>query len=136
MKTGEADIKQKAREKKAARQRLNQHTQDIRITYSPDEALKVAVGMRQEVSPPPAKLSKPAGGEVVRLITGFEGIAKQVPESVEYVEEDAGPSAWDLWQKSVNAEYEDWSQKREADREADEESRKRNLKLIGMEKYL
>lgn len=136
MKTGEADIKQKAREKKAARERLNRHAQDVRIVHSPDEALKVAVGMREEISPSPGQLSRPAGGEVVRLITGLEGIAKQVPEPVEYVEEDAGPSAWDLWQKSVNAEYEDWSQKREADRQAEEESRKRNLKLMGMEGYL
>jgi len=79
MKTGEAQILQKAKERKAARARVQRYPDDIRILHDPAEALRVAVGVRPAPPalppPPPAVATR---GDVVRLVLPTDGAARAV----------------------------------------------------------
>jgi|SRR5579884_53530 len=101
MKTGEAVIKQKAKERKAARQRITNYQSDLQILYNPAAAVQAA---NESLSPTPeAPAPAPAKrSRAIKVITRFDGMAKQVAE--EKPATPATPKKWDRFVAQMEGE--------------------------------
>jgi len=125
MKVGEAQILQKAKERKAARARVQRYPDDIRILHDPDEALRVAVGARQaEPALPPPPPAVATRGDVVPLFllsdrAGREVAALPAPEPV-HEAPAAAVAVNDAWQIFADEQFREMGDRkqRQADAEA------------------
>lgn len=125
MKTGEDVIKQKARERKAALERVRRYRQDLQVLYEPEEALAVArANARPRQDAVPLRAAQAVGGAVVPLLTGLERAAEAAgPGLPDVAPEPPAAAVNDVW-RAFEAEQ---LAGMEADRQAQlaEEARRR-----------
>ncbi len=78
MKVGEAQIKQKAKERKAALDRVRRYAEDVRILHSPDEALALVMRTQSPAPeiPPPAAAA--VGGSIIPFVTRSDRAAREI----------------------------------------------------------
>ncbi len=135
MKTGEALIKQKARERKAARERVQRYADDVRVLYSADEAVAIA---RANARPAGLAASGAAavGGRVVPLLTGMERAAEVV--APEMPEGDPAPvaaavnEAWEQFRNSQLEEYEQMRRDRQQAEAAQKAEERAQWRMLGI----
>ena len=102
MKTGEAVMKQKAKERKAARQRITNQQRDLQILYSPAAAIAAANEALGPTPDAPAPAPAKRTGKEIKVITRFDGMAKQV--DAEAPAAKSKPSTWEKFTARMEKE--------------------------------